>query len=124
MPLIMLVFTLYMSLKEEQDLAIVAAAFCIMKTMEYSLRGVSNEMTFASLDYESRYVAKQEIALLANRFSKSFTAVTLSLLTKYVAYTTLQDILSWTASILAGFWLITSYQLTTIIFARDKPKVA
>jgi len=123
MPLIMLAFTLYMSLEVDQNLTIVAAAFCTMKTLEYSLRGISNEMLFATLDYESRYVAKQEIALLANRFAKSFTAVALALLTKYVTSSTLlQDILSWTASILATLWLIASYRLTKMIFKKTKEK--
>lgn len=121
MPLIMLLFTLYMSMEEEQHLAIVAAAFCTMKALEYSLRGVSNEMLFASLDYESRYVAKQEIGLLANRFSKSFTAIGLSLLSKYVTDPSqLQGILSRTSSITATLWLVASHQLTKMIFSKDK----
>lgn len=111
MPLIMLAILLFMSLQGgDPGLTTVAAAFCTMKTLEYSLRGVSNEILFASLDYESRFVAKQEIGLLANRFAKSFTAVVLSLLTKY-AGPRLQEILSWTACVLAMLWWIVSYRL-------------
>lgn len=107
----MLAILLFMSLQGgDPGLTTVAAAFCTMKTLEYSLRGVSNEILFASLDYESRFVAKQEIGLLANRFAKSFTAVVLSLLTKY-AGPRLQEILSWTACVLAMLWWIVSYRL-------------
>ena len=105
------------------SLDMVAASFCTLKVLEYSLRGVANEMLFASLDYESRYVAKQEIALLANRFAKSFTAVALSLLTEYVSSSILlQAILSWTASVLAAVWLFYSYQLGQVGGTKAKEK--
>ena len=123
MPLIMLAILLSMAYQGgNPDLTTVAVAFCTMKTLEYSLRGVSNEILFASLDYESRFVAKQEIGLLANRFAKSFTAVALSLLTKY-AGVRLQQVLSWTACALAMLWWIVSYRLVAHMpLAESKDK--
>jgi ATP/ADP translocase len=127
MPFIMLVLLLCMSCEgfgNNHSLGMVAASFCTLKVLEYSLRGVANEMLFASLDYESRYVAKQEIALLANRFAKSFTAVALSLLTEYVPSSVLlHTILSWTASVLATVWLFFSYQLGQMGDSKTKTKI-
>eukprot|EP00581_Thalassiosira_minuscula_P020099 CAMPEP_0183718074 /NCGR_PEP_ID=MMETSP0737-20130205/11427_1 /TAXON_ID=385413 /ORGANISM="Thalassiosira miniscula, Strain CCMP1093" /LENGTH=73 /DNA_ID=CAMNT_0025947559 /DNA_START=93 /DNA_END=311 /DNA_ORIENTATION=- len=47
--------------------------------MEYSLRGAANEMLYVSLDYESRYLGKKVISLIAGKFGKSAMAVALSL---------------------------------------------
>jgi ATP/ADP translocase len=124
MPLIMLVLLLCMSFEGgNHSLGMVAASFCTLKVLEYSLRGVANELLFASLDYESRYVAKQEIALLANRFAKSFTAVALSLVTEYVSSAVqVHAILSWTASVLATAWLFFAYQLGQMGGTKTKEK--
>jgi ATP/ADP translocase len=111
MPLIMLSILIPMSLepldKNGPSLTLVAAAFCTMKILEYSLRGVSNEMLFATLDYESRYVAKQEIALVANRLAKSGTAAALSWLT--ASNTTS---ISWIANVIAAMWCAASISLS------------
>mmetsp|Transcript_27760 Transcript_27760/g.40983 ORF Transcript_27760/g.40983 Transcript_27760/m.40983 type:complete len:224 (+) Transcript_27760:836-1507(+) len=103
-----------------QTLSIVAGAFSTMKILEYSFHGVCNELLFASLDYESRHVGKQEIALLANRFSKSLTAVTLSLLTKYMTSRRLDCILSWTACLFTIPWFFSSLQLSKLVPPKDK----
>lgn len=128
MPAIMGSLTLYMALvtQHQQDetrfrsLSVVAGAFCTMKILEYSVHGVCNELLFASLDYESRHVGKQEIALLANRFSKSLTAVALSLLTKYMAPRQLDCMLSWAAFLFTIFWFISSLQLSRLVPVKDK----
>ncbi|KAL7533428.1 LOW QUALITY PROTEIN: hypothetical protein ACHAWF_004494, partial [Thalassiosira exigua] len=56
-----------------------SASFFAIKTMEYSLRGAANEMLYVSLGYESRYLGKKLISLIAGKFGKSATAVALSL---------------------------------------------
>ena len=100
-----------MVISEEVTLHLAAISFSTLKIAEYSLRGVANEMVdqmyahlswfnlillmrikspfpcvfqvYTSLDYESRFVGKEIIGLFANRFGKSFMAVTLLLMTTW-----------------------------------------
>ena len=46
--------------------------------MDYSLRNVLAELIYVPLDFESRYVGKEIIAVFANRFGKSGMALILS----------------------------------------------
>lgn len=48
--------------------------------MDYSLRNVLAELVYVPLDFESRYMGKEIIAVFANRFGKSGMAVILSAL--------------------------------------------
>ena len=48
--------------------------------MDYSLRNVLAELVYVPLDFESRYVGKEIIAVFANRFGKSGMAMILSAL--------------------------------------------
>eukprot|EP00970_Alexandrium_tamarense_P020707 scaffold15572_cov200-Alexandrium_tamarense.AAC.1 len=59
-------------------LYLVAISFLAAKTMDYSLRNVLAELVYVPLDFESRYVGKEIIAVFANRFGKSGMAVILS----------------------------------------------
>jgi ATP/ADP translocase len=72
MPSIMLCCTVYQfSNASHSSLFAVSASFFAIKTMEYSLRGAANEMLYVSLDYESRYLGKKVISLVAGKFGKS-----------------------------------------------------
>ena len=46
--------------------------------MDYSLRNILAELVYVPLDFESRYVGKEIIAVFANRFGKSGMALILS----------------------------------------------
>lgn len=46
--------------------------------MDYSLRNVLAELVYVPLDFDSRYMGKEIIAVFANRFGKSGMAVILS----------------------------------------------
>ncbi|KAL3787970.1 hypothetical protein HJC23_002895 [Cyclotella cryptica] len=59
-------------------LYLVAFSFLAAKTMDYSLRNILAELVYVPLDFESRYVGKEIIAVFANRFGKSGMAVILS----------------------------------------------
>ena len=48
--------------------------------MDYSLRNVLAELVYVPLDFESRYMGKEIIAVFANRFGKSGMAIILSAL--------------------------------------------
>jgi hypothetical protein len=96
-----------------------SASFFAIKTMEYSLRGAANEMLYVSLDYESRYLGKKVISLIAGKFGKSVMAVALSLL--MVMYGD-QDDTMWylvaTSTIFTFLWLFTSMSLHSLIEAN------
>jgi len=59
-------------------LYLVAISLLTAKTMDYSLRNVLAELVYVPLDFESRYVGKEIIAVFANRFGKSGMALVLS----------------------------------------------
>jgi ATP/ADP translocase len=112
MPAAMLVCCGVMSYRP--SLASIAGAFFTMKTLEYSLRGVANEMVFASLDYESRFVGKEIVGMFANRFGKSGMAVVMAIVADRV--TPMQ--VSFASSVFTVLWFIVSLQVVTLIFAK------
>lgn len=60
------------------SLYLIAISVLTAKTMDYSLRNVLAELIYVPLDFESRYVGKEIIAVFANRFGKSGMALILS----------------------------------------------
>ncbi|KAL7469931.1 hypothetical protein ACHAXS_010173 [Conticribra weissflogii] len=64
--------------KPSAALYLVAVSFLTAKTMDYSLRNVLAELVYVPLDFESRFVGKEVIAVFANRFGKSGMALILS----------------------------------------------
>jgi ATP/ADP translocase len=79
MPLVQLPLLIYSAL-QPSSLSMAAASFFALKTMDYSLRNVVNEMVYQPLDFESRYLGKEVIGVFANRFGKSGMSMILSLL--------------------------------------------
>ena len=65
-------------LKFPPTLILTAGAFMTMKTIEYSVRGVVNELLYVPLDFESRYIGKEVIGMLGYRLGKSGTSLLLS----------------------------------------------
>mmetsp|Transcript_20874 Transcript_20874/g.42737 ORF Transcript_20874/g.42737 Transcript_20874/m.42737 type:complete len:599 (-) Transcript_20874:108-1904(-) len=64
--------------KPSAALYLIAVSFLTAKTMDYSLRNVLAELVYVPLDFESRFVGKEVIAVFANRFGKSGMALILS----------------------------------------------
>ena len=58
-----------------------AAAFFCLKSLDYSVRNVVNEMVYQPLDFDSRYLGKELIGVCANRFGKSGMSLFLSFVT-------------------------------------------
>lgn len=77
MPLLVLPFLVYSAL-QTSSLWISAGAFFLLKTLDYSVRNVVNEMVYQPLDFESRYMGKEVIGVFANRFGKSGMSMILS----------------------------------------------
>jgi hypothetical protein len=122
MPTLMLLCTSYTFVTfRSSGLFGASASFFAIKTMEYSLRGAANEMLYVSLDYESRYLGKKVICLIAGKFGKSVMAVALSLL--MVVYGKEEDMMRYltaTSTIVAASWLFTSISLHSLIEASRK----
>ena len=67
MPSVMVAMCMYQLATQDPGLMLVAGAFMTMKTLEYSIRGVANELIYVPLDFESRYVGKEVIGMLGYR---------------------------------------------------------
>jgi ATP/ADP translocase len=80
MPLILMPPLIYAAF-QSSSLMVAALGFFALKTMDYSLRNVVNEMVYQPLDFESRYLGKEVIGVFANRFGRSGMSMILSLLT-------------------------------------------
>lgn len=119
MPTIMLCCTTFtIATFRSSGLLGASASFFAIKTMEYSLRGAANEMLYVSLDYESRYLGKKVISLIAGKFGKSAMAVALSLV--MVMYGDNADIMWYLLATATGFtmiWLSASISLHSLIEA-------
>lgn len=107
MPTLLLPILVYSSL-QVSNLWIAAAALFSLKTLDYSLRNVVNEMVYQPLDFESRYVGKEVIGVFANRFGKSGMSLILSLVTPlgmrvtHLAYLSVAVSTIWAS---CSFWL-------------------
>ncbi|GMH98893.1 hypothetical protein TrLO_g14205 [Triparma laevis f. longispina] len=78
MPCVMMAMSGAQLVQSDPGLTLVAGAFMTMKTLEYSIRGVANELLYVPLDYESRYIGKEVIGMLGYRLGKSGMSLMLS----------------------------------------------
>ena len=85
MPLLLVPFLVYATFQSIQEITsglwITAAAFFALKTLDYSLRNVVQELVYQPLGFDSRYLGKEVIGVFANRFGKSGMSIILSILT-------------------------------------------
>lgn len=85
MPVIPLAVCLYQTIVMTStgalSLTLLAAAFFLSKTMDYSLRTVVFSMAFQPLDFESRFLGKEVIGVFGSRFGKSGMSLIISGLT-------------------------------------------
>ncbi|KAL9186927.1 hypothetical protein ACHAXT_010647 [Thalassiosira profunda] len=119
MPTLMLGCTVFtLATFQSSGLLGASASFFCIKTMEYSLRGAANEMLYVGLDYESRYLGKKVVSLIAGKFGKSAMAVALSII--MVAYGESSRMMWWLSATALGFtllWLLMSVRLHSLIEA-------
>lgn len=99
------------------SLTLVGLIFLTMKTIEYSLRSQASEMVWVMLDYESRFIGKELINLIANRMGKSATAISLFLWTVHLEKEGIQ-LRRFTVNasiVLASLWLVCTIRVTRLI---------
>ena len=128
MPLIMLGMTCFLAFPRisgvsgEPTLRIVATTFLVMKTMEFSVRRMLDEMVYVPLDYESRYLGKEVIGVLGYRFGKSAASLALSALTSSFGTVGLRE-LSYFSTGAAGLWLTTAWKLSNLVPTRAEAEI-
>jgi ATP/ADP translocase len=97
------------------QLGMAAAAFLLFKGLDYSIFRASKETLYVPFSWDTRYRAKQVADAFTYRFSKGFTAITLSALGTVVAIP---------VAFYAGCALVVSTLWTTLAFpltaSRDK----
>jgi ATP/ADP translocase len=118
MPCFMILLTSFQLYQSDSSLAVVGFTFVSLKTIEYSLRGQCNEIAFARLDYESRFLGKEMINLFANRLGKSAMALSMFLLTTIIEHKSEVDLnafLVQASNAVAFLWLLATIHLTSFL---------
>jgi len=119
LPIIMLGMSSMQAVKSDPSLYIVAASVLMMKTLEYSARRMLDEMVYVPLDFQSRYIGKEVVGVLAYRMGKSSTSLLLSALTTLFGNFNIQrlSILSTGASVL---WLKAAWDLSRLVPTKQE----
>jgi ATP/ADP translocase len=117
MPMVLLPFlvcanwaSLGASTVTNRALMVTTAAFFSLKTLDYSIRNVINEMVYQPLDFESRYLGKEVIGVFANRFGKSGMSLLLTIATASFSVGVAQ--LSQFSLVTASVWTASSWWLS------------
>mmetsp|Transcript_2435 Transcript_2435/g.4552 ORF Transcript_2435/g.4552 Transcript_2435/m.4552 type:complete len:376 (-) Transcript_2435:42-1169(-) len=130
MPMVMLVMTCLLAFPKlsggsgngDLTLNMVASAFLVMKTMEFSVRRMLDEMVYVPLDYESRFLGKEVIGVLGYRFGKSAASLALSAMSSFGAVGPRE--LSYFTTGAAGLWLGTAWRLGNLVPTRAQAEEA
>jgi hypothetical protein len=78
LPLVLMPLLIYSAVQPTSTLWLAALAFFALKSTDYSIRNVANEMVYQPLDFDARYLGKEVIGVFANRFGKSGMSLILS----------------------------------------------
>ncbi|KAL3788349.1 hypothetical protein ACHAW5_010554 [Stephanodiscus triporus] len=109
---------------QHPSLDLVAAAFLLMKTMEFSVRRMLDEMVYVPLDYESRFLGKEVIGVLGYRFGKSGASLALSAITRWFGGAMGVRELSYFATGAAGLWLCAAWRLSNLVPTKEEAEEA
>jgi ATP/ADP translocase len=131
MPMVMMIMTCLLafpkltgiSRSSDPSLNLIASAFLVMKTMEFSVRRMLDEMVYVPLDYESRFLGKEVIGVLGYRFGKSAASLALSALTSSFGTIGLRE-LSYFTTGAATLWFGTAWRLSTLVPTRAEAEEA
>ena len=130
MPLLMLAMTCFVSVPKlsggtngDPSLTLIASAFLVMKTLEFSVRRMLDEMVYVPLDFESRFLGKEVIGVLGYRFGKSAASLALSALTSSFGTVGLRE-LSYFTTGAASVWLVAAWRLSALVPTRAEAEEA
>lgn len=120
-PSTMVAAVAFMTYRRDWSLRLVSATFMLSKTLEYSLRHSMIEGLYATLDFESRFLGKEIIALFANRLGKSSVALALTVAT--LVSDACLPYIRMAMLVLCSTWWMASYRLILVLDAQGaKPK--
>lgn len=119
MPILPVACTAITSFQGDPSLLIVALAFFFTKVLDYSLRGVVNEMVYVPLDFTSRYLGKEVIGVFGNRFGKSGMSLILSGLT-FGFGTFGMAHLTKLSAVASLVWMSCAWQLSGWVLTKDE----
>lgn len=132
MPLLMFAMTCFLSVPRlngsansggDPSLNLIASAFLVMKTLEFSVRRMLDEMVYVPLDFESRFLGKEVIGVLGYRFGKSAASLALSALTSSFGTMGLRE-LSYFTTGAASIWLGAAWKLSALVPTRAEAEEA
>ena len=113
---------------QHPSLDMVASAFLLMKTMEFSVRRMLDEMVYVPLDYESRFLGKEVIGVLGYRFGKSGASLALSAITSsfFGGGGGAMGVrgLSHFATAATGLWLVAAWRLSNLVPTKEEAEEA
>mmetsp|Transcript_1796 Transcript_1796/g.2686 ORF Transcript_1796/g.2686 Transcript_1796/m.2686 type:complete len:457 (-) Transcript_1796:178-1548(-) len=121
MPTIMVFFTSLQCLKHNRSAYLVSAGFFVMKTIEYSVHTVVNNMAYVTLDYESRNFGKQIINVFGFMAGRSCMYLALSVTSTVFGPIPIQT-LCLLANMFAFLWMASAYSLCRIVPASTDSK--
>ena len=78
LPLLLMPLLIYSAIQPTSSLWLASLAFFALKSTDYSIRNVANEMVYQPLDFDARYLGKEVNGVFANRFGKSGMSLILS----------------------------------------------
>ena len=96
-------------------LGIATIAFFALKSTDYSIRNIANELVYQPLDFDARYLGKEVIGVFANRFGKSGTSMILSGLSGFGLLTKGTRSMSQLAVVVGGLWSACSITLSNYV---------
>jgi len=94
---------------------IASVAFFALKSTDYSIRNIANELVYQPLDFDARYLGKEVIGVFANRFGKSGTSMILSVLSGFGLLTKGTRSMSQLAVAVGALWSACSVTLSNYV---------
>ena len=120
LPTIMIAILINQSLHIHPSLYIVSATLLAMKSLEFSVRRMLDELVYVPLDFESRYIGKEVISVFGYRFGKSLTSLLLSGVTVFAARDFGLQEMSYITTSMALLWGGCCYRLSNFVLTRKE----
>ena len=114
-PTIMLSSVLADSTISNSSLLVHSVLFGMMKICDYSVRGVTTELVFVSMDSESRSAGKQFISTFVSKSARTLTSMVLACLMSASTVGSMPAYLSIMKITTGCLWLIASFHLTKLL---------
>lgn len=120
LPSIMIAILINQSLHAQPSLFIISASLLAMKSLEFSVRRMLDELVYVPLDFESRFIGKEVISVFGYRFGKSLTSLVLSGVTTFVARDFGLQEMSYITTSMALLWGTRCFRLSNFVLTRKE----